>query len=106
MKKINLLKTALINSLGTVAYISLVATFMTFAEKIFGGDGKDTVMAPIYFLLLFVTSASITGYLVVGKSLLLYLSGQREEAVKLFGYTLACLFCFTTIALLINILIR
>lgn len=103
MKKNDLFKTALINSLGTVAYISLVAMIMTFAEKIFGQT--KSIIAPISFLLLFVVSAATTGYLVLGQSILLYLDNKKEEALKLFGYTILCLSGLTICALLINFIL-
>jgi hypothetical protein len=97
----NLLKTSLINALGTVAYVAIVATVMTNAQRIFGQ--MKSVIGPIAFLLLFVTSAAITASLVLGRPLMLYLDGQKQEAVKLFGLTVGWLALFTFAALILNL---
>lgn len=89
-----------VHALGTVAYIAAVATVMFNAERIFGpdsGDG-DTVLAPISFLLLFVTSAAVTGWLVAGTPLRWYLDGKKQEAVQLLGYTVSWLATFAVLA--------
>ena len=63
MKKINLIKISLRNSLGTAAYVAIVAVIIYNAEKIFGT--MKNIIGPIAFLLLFVTSAAITGFLIL-----------------------------------------
>ena len=88
---------AIINSVGTTAYIILVASFMFFLQSSFS-DQKDTIIAPISALLLFVCSAAITGFLVFGKPAMLYVDGKKREAVSLLGYTLTMLFLITIIA--------
>jgi hypothetical protein len=85
-------------SLATL-YIVLVATFFYFANTIFGQE--DTFVTPIAFLLLFVLSAAIMGALVLGRPLLMYLDNQKKEALKLFGLTLAWLFVYMMIAMVI-----
>lgn len=104
MDKNMLIRRSLINAVGMVTYIILVASFMSNVERFFAGR-EDTVMAPISMLLLFVTSAAITAGLVVGKPIMLYLDNQKQDAVKLFGYTVAWLFIFTVIALASNLFV-
>jgi hypothetical protein len=48
-------------------------------------------------LLLFVTSAAITGFLVFGKPVMLYIDGKKREAVSLLGYTIGILFLITLV---------
>ena len=82
--------------------MAIVAVIIYNAEKIFGT--MKNIIGPIAFLLLFVTSAAITGFLVLGQPIILYVDNQRREAVKLFIYTVAWLFVFTIIAMALNLL--
>ncbi len=102
MGNIDLIKSSLRNSLATAIYVAIVALIMQNAEKVFG-TMKD-IIGPIAFLLLFVTSAAITGFLVLGQPIMLYSDNHKSEAVKLFIYTVAWLFVFTVIALALNLL--
>jgi heme O synthase-like polyprenyltransferase len=96
------IKSSLRNSLATAAYVVIVVLIIHNAEKVFGT--MRNIVGPIAFLLLFVTSAAITGFLVLGQPIMLYFDNQRSEAVKLFIYTVAWLFVFTIIALTLNLL--
>ena len=98
-----LIQRSLLNALGVSAYVAVIATIMRNAQKIFGNK-PDTVFAPIFVLMLFVLSAAITGGLVLGKPLLMYLNNEKNEAIKLFGYTLSWLAFFTVIMLIANVL--
>lgn len=69
-------------------------------QKIFG-EKPDTIMAPVLVLLLLVLSAAISGGLVLGKPAMLYLEGQKKEAVKQFIFTLGWLLVFLVIALVV-----
>jgi len=99
-----LIKSAAFHSFGVVAYVSLIAGLMRLIEK-FLSNTPDTVFAPVAVLLLFVTSAAITGYLVVGQPLMLFLEGKKTEAVKQFGYNIAFMILFTALAVGANFLI-
>ena len=96
-----IIKRAFINGFGTAAYIILIVLFVfslqSFAQK------KDTIIIPMAMLLLFVTSAAITGFLVFGKPAMLYLDGKKKEAVSLLGYTIGILFLITLIFFIILI---
>ncbi len=105
MKKTSLVTVGLLNAFLTVAYVSLVALIMSNGDKIFG-SGPDTFIAPIAFLLMFVISAAVTGYLVIGRPALLYLDNQKKDAIKLFKFTLLFLFVFAVGAFLLNFVIR
>lgn len=100
-----ILRLAALHAAGTVAYVTLVATFLYHAAELFG-DGPDrSVLIPIAMLLLFVVSATITGSLVLGRPVLWYIDGKKKEAVTLFIATvgflaLAMILAFTGLGLL------
>lgn len=100
MKKLSLAFLAFLQALGVTAYISLVAVFMTHAESWVGSINQ--AVAPVLFLTVFVLSASVTGALVLGKPIILFLENKKTDAIKLFIYTLAWLFAFVVIAILIG----
>lgn len=91
-------KTSFLNALGTVAYISLVGTFMQNASKFLGE--KDNFVTPIIVLLLFTLSAITVGGLVLGKPLMLYFDNKKKEAVTMFLQTAGWLAGFTVIAII------
>jgi hypothetical protein len=98
MKQIK--KTALVNSLLTALYIIAVGAFMYYGSQV--KIGKDNAfLAPIAMLLLFVFSASLTGFLVVGKPLQLYIDGKKKEALSLLFNTLLFLFIITVASILL-----
>jgi len=91
------IKRACINSLGTALYIILVVSFI-FSLQAFSSKPEKTILIPIAMLLLFVCSAAITGFLVFGKPIMLYIDGKKREAVSLLGYTLGILVLITLIS--------
>lgn len=96
-----LIQRSLLNALGTIAYVGVVATLMQAGEKIFGDANQTT--GPIAFLTLFVLSAGVTGGLVLGKPLLMYLDNEKTDAVKLFIYTLGWLMLAVIILFAVSI---
>ena len=70
-------------------------SFISFLQVL--APKEDIVIIPIAMLLLFVTSAAITGFLVFGKPAMLYIDGKKREAVSLLGYTLGIMFVMTLI---------
>ena len=82
-----------IRALGHAAlafiYIGAVALFMSNVEETF--QNIPEVLAAMTMLTLFVVSAAVTGSLVVGRPILLYIEGRRAEAVRFFAYTLGWL---------------
>jgi hypothetical protein len=96
-----IIKLAFLLALGEGIYISLVALLMFSVQKLFGAKPDPAIIAPIAFLLLFVISAAISGALILGKPLMLYLDGQKKEALQLFGCILAWLASFLIIAFII-----
>jgi len=91
------------------AYVALVVLFMSNAEKIIDQTASSGFAPPVIIgsamLLLFVLSAAVTGALVLGRPILLYLDGQKTDAIRLFLYTLAWLaFWFLAAIFLISII--
>jgi len=94
---------SLFSALLTTGYVILVSLIFQNAEKIFGK--MQGLIGPIAFLMLFVLSATITGALILGKPLLLYLDGKKKRAILLFGQTVLFLAIITIIILAINLII-
>lgn len=72
------------------------------ADKVFGK--MKGISDPIAMLMLFVLSAAITGSLVIGRPILLYLDGLKKEAVKMFLFTVGFMFAITVIVFAVKIL--
>jgi hypothetical protein len=101
MKKQYILK-SLINALGVLVYISGVALVMFNMEHAF--DNEPSFLVPVLMLLLFVTSAAITGSLILGKPVMLYLDNQKKESFIFLSLTLAWLALFILVILVALIL--
>lgn len=99
----NLIVRGALDAVGVFIYTAAVAWLMFNGQKIFGK--AETFWMPVALLLLFVLSAAITGLLVLGKPIVLYLNGSKKEAVRLLLYTLASL-CIIMIIVFISLLIR
>ncbi len=87
--KLNTFWHSLGHAVLVVLYVWGVAFFMSHGQQIFGDD--KSVWIPVTILLVFVISASITGTLVLGRPILLYMEGKKKEGLKFFGSTLAWL---------------
>jgi hypothetical protein len=98
-----IIKTAFVNAFGTAMYVALVGSFMYYGTLIKIGR-KNTFLAPVALLLLFVFSAALTGYLIFGKPALLYLDGKKKDALTLLTSTLLFFFTITFIVLVLLIL--
>ena len=102
----NIFKNAFINAGLTTIYVGGVALCLSYTSQIFGqGQNEETVLIPIVMLLLFVTSAAITGFLVFGRPILWYLDGRKKEALSLLAYTIGFL-AIITICIAIILLSR
>ncbi len=99
MKNSKLVFYAVANSLGVFLYVSGVAWFMFNGEKWFGKAEKNFWM-PVAMLLMFILSATITGSLVLGRPIFLYLKGLKAESIKLLVYTIISLFIIVLIVLI------
>lgn len=105
----DILLTALRNATLTLGYVVGVVLFLMHgAPAVFEEptDGNKAIMIPIFMLLTLIVSASVTGYLVLGKPILWYWDGRKEDAMRLFITTLLTLFCFMLIAMSIGVVTR
>ena len=85
--------------MGVLIYTSAVA-WMFFNGQIIFSKASSFLM-PLFLLLLFVISASVTGLLVLGKPIHLYLSDLKKEAFTLLFATLAWLILFLVVIVVV-----
>jgi len=83
---------------GVFIYVASVAWFLFNGEAIFG-EGESFII-PLFMMLLFVISAAVTGLLVLGKPIHMYLSGSKKEAFTVLFATLGWLVLFLIIIVL------
>lgn len=102
MKKPSYFSRSFVNATGVFVYIALISFLMFNTKTIF--NGQDNFLAPLFMLLLFVVSAAITGMLVLGKPILLYLDGLKKEAFFLFFATLWWLVIFLVAVVILLLL--
>ncbi|OIO07014.1 hypothetical protein COX68_03305 [Candidatus Falkowbacteria bacterium CG_4_10_14_0_2_um_filter_41_15] len=95
MIKTKLIKISLIHSIVASLYVAMVSLLMSNGEKLFGNN--NSIFGGIAILLLLVISATIMGWLVLGRPLLMYLDGAKKEALKLFYLTITWLVLIATI---------
>jgi len=93
-----------LSAVGVFVYIFGVAWLGFHSQQIFGRDGSSFFI-PLFALLLFVISASVTSLLVLGKPIMLYLEGARKQAVILLLATLGWLIAFLLVVATTLILI-
>ena len=98
MGKIN--KDALKNAALTAGYIALVGSFMFFSAQAKIGRA-NFILIPISLLMLFVCSAAITGYLIFGKPVQMYIDGKKKEALSLISHTLLYFAAITVVAVVL-----
>src|SRR3989344_9155769 len=91
----NYITRSLLHALGVLAYISLVANIMLYAEGLFG-DGPS-VWGIMAFLMLFVLSAAIVGLLIFAKPVMLFLAGERKPAIEFLTATVSWLGILTVV---------
>lgn len=96
-----IIQRSFLNALGTVAYVSILTTVMMHGEKLFSHINE--AIAPVAFLTLFVLSAAVTGGLVLGKPLMLFLNNEKSDAVRMFIYTLCWLALAVAVLLIASI---
>ena len=92
MKKNEYIYKSFVNAGGVFAYISALVWFIFNAEKIFGS--YPGLLGPVIGLLVFIISASVTGFLVLGKPIELFISGEKRVAIQMLFTTIAWLTLF------------
>ncbi len=96
MKKSKIVLWSLLHSLGVLVYVSILGLFFRYANQWFGQE--DKFLTPIAMLMLLVLSAGVTGSLVLGKPILLYLDGQKSDSIKFLFWTFGWLLVLTLFA--------
>jgi hypothetical protein len=104
MNKSKIIFYSIVNSLGVLAYIFLLVSFMNNAKNFF--EKPPEILIGAVMLLTFVLSASITGLLVLGRPGHLYFNGYKKEGLTLLFSTLACLFVFVVVILIILAILK
>lgn len=103
MKKADYLVKSFLSAAGTLIYVSGVAWLGFNSQKIFAQ--QNSVLVPMFALLLFVVSALITGSLVLIRPINLYLNGLKKEALTLLFATLGWLVLFL-LGVIVALLLR
>lgn len=99
MNKSKIIFYSLVDSLGVLVYIFLLVLFLNKVENFFGKPPE--ILIGMVMLSFFVLSASVTGLLVLGRPGHLYFNGYKKEGITLLLLTLACLFVFAVVILII-----
>jgi len=92
MKKMEYAWKSALHAFCALLYISGISWVMFNSAKLF--PKEDNFLMPVLFLLLFVISAAITSFLVLGKPVMLYLSNSKKEAFIMLFATLGWLAIF------------
>lgn len=100
MKKTTLFFRGMIHAFAVAAYVFLLAAFFSQANQWFGQEDKE-IFSPAAAMLMFVFSALVTGGLVLGKPLMMYIDGQKKEGIRLLFFTGIWLLFFTISTFLI-----
>lgn len=92
MKNSGYILNSFVHAASVVLYVSAVSWLLFNAETMF--KEPPELLAPVLMLLLFIVSATVTGLLVLGKPLSLYLDGFKKDALVLLLSTLGWLVLF------------
>jgi hypothetical protein len=104
MSMIQIMRRGFVFASLTAVYILGVALFMGNAERLVGGG--NGLVGGAAFLTLFVVSAAVTGSLIIGKPVLMYIDGAKKDAVRLFIANIAWLFAMLVLFFSLAWLVR
>ena len=82
-------------NIGTIIFVIFIVLFLLLS---FVTVQQGTIIV----LTVFVISAAITGTLVVGKPIMLYVGGHKTEAIRFFGYTIGWLLAILVVIIAIR----
>jgi hypothetical protein len=105
MKNSTLVRWGATHAMGVLVYVFLLAVFFNGASSWFGKADKN-IITPVAVLMLFVFSALVTGGLVLGKPIMLYLDGQKKDGVKLLFFTGIGLFIFMSLVFTVLLIMK
>ena len=89
-----------LNALFASAYIVFVVLLITYGPVLVR-EKPDTILAPMAMLSLLVLSVALMGYIFFFRPALMYLDGQKREAVEFFTKTLVAFAVITGVIVLI-----
>ena len=92
---------ALGHAILVLLYTSGVAWVLFNGQRLFGK--VTSFWGPLAVLMLFVVSATIVGTLVLGRPILLYLDGKKDEALRFFGWTVGWLAVLTLVIFMVRL---
>ena len=100
MKKVSLNFIAFLQAAAVVIYCGLVALLIWRANEVFGGG--PNYFGPLLFLTLFVTSALVTGLMVLGYPIkLFWIENKKKEAIKLLVETALWLVLYVALSIVL-----
>ena len=88
------------NALLAAAYIVFIVLLISYGPALVR-DKPDTILAPMAMLSLLVFSVAFMGYIFFFQPVLMYLDGQKREAVEFFTKTLVTFAVITGIVILV-----
>ena len=88
------------NALLAAAYIVFIVLLISYGPALVR-DKPDTILAPMAMLSLLVFSVAFMGYIFFFRPVLMYLNGQKREAVEFFTKTLVTFAVITGIVILV-----
>jgi hypothetical protein len=94
-------KNPYLNALVAGVYIVFVVLLITYGPT-FVREKPDTILAPIAMLSLLVLSVAFMGYIFLFQPALMYMDGQKREAIKFFTKTLLTFSVITGVIVLIT----
>jgi hypothetical protein len=89
-----------LNALVAGLYIVFIVLLVSYGPT-FVREKPDTILAPMAMLSLLVLSVAFMGYAFFFQPVLMYMEGQKREAVELFTKTLAAFAAITGIVVIV-----
>lgn len=88
-------KNPIVNALAAALYIGVLASVMFYGQPLI--DPVDNVLMPITMLSLLTLSAAMMAYIFFYQPVLMYLEGQKTDAIKLGVHTVGAFAAITAI---------
>ena len=90
-----------LNALFAGLYIVFIVLLITYGPA-FVREKPDTILAPMAMLSLLVLSVAFMGYIFFFQPVLMYLEGQKREALELFTKTLVTFAVITAVVVAVT----